>query len=564
MSYCSNCGAKIKQQSAKFCRDCGASLESEEEPSLKSTPLDKKSDSTANKILEESSNPIKTEMKSNSYKEKGINPEPTEESANNKSSVYDLGIDFEDWVEAILKAQKYSTQRRVRLDGKKGKSEIDILAKRWIRGSEEKIAVECKNYEEKVPVIAIRDFLSKLEDLQIKNGLFAVYNGFSSEAYTWGQSGGLEMWDGVQVKDKYFEMKVGRMKQGEVAKFEYCLPITVDYDKAVKVDFDNGDKVEIIDAKMIWKPFYKISFKVDCIRIDPSKQKHTINDSGYLVCDAMRETKKVSKSTVTNVMKTLGLLDQTQEGKREDKEGEIFLKLLEQEPLQGFSQNQPVNYRIIKLNPIMTENDAKDRVIKSAIEQNTRVASYWRKNETFLDAKDFTVAPNHKDIRITKSQLIFIPKWEIEFKSKDYKYIRIISANDGTIIFDNLRFCADKHWLDGFVNAKDVAVCDICGKALCKDHILKCPICGSWRCESHGTQCADCKKRYCREHITIHCSECKSPICKTCTFICPICNESHCRTHTSKCSKCNKIVCVSCTRKEGSFLLKKTLCKNCK
>lgn len=83
------------------------------------------------------------------------------------------------------------------------------------------------------------------------------------------------------------------------------LPITVDFDRATKLDFNNRDKVEIVDAKIIWKPFYKITYKVKCTRTDPSRQEHVINDSGYIICDAMREKPMAANGTVSNVMKTL-------------------------------------------------------------------------------------------------------------------------------------------------------------------------------------------------------------------------------------------------------------------
>lgn len=230
MSYCTNCGAEIMRQTAKYCHECGASLEIGEESSFHPPKIDKKSDSPIAEIIEgSSSNSSTVDKETDLSKKREILFESKEKSGYKNSSIYELGMYLEDWVENILKAQGYSTQRRVRLNGKNGKSEIDIIAKRWIRGSEERIAVECKNYKSKVPVDEIRIFKSKIDDLEFKNGLFAVYTDFTSDASEWGNHCGLELWDGETVKEKYFETKVGRLKEGEVARFEYCyqLPLTL-------------------------------------------------------------------------------------------------------------------------------------------------------------------------------------------------------------------------------------------------------------------------------------------------------------------------------------------------
>lgn len=115
----------------------------------------------------------------------------------------------------------------------------------------------------------------------------------------------------------------------------------------------------------------------------------------------------------------------------------------------------------------------------------------------------------------------------------NYTYTRVISANSGTIIADNISHC-NKHILKDLIKKKNVAVCDVCGKALCKDHIFKCPVCGSWFCEDHSIQCSGCKTGFCVEHIKNKCVECDEAICSTCSLRCPICGETHCNKHMTK------------------------------
>jgi len=179
----------------------------------------------------------------------------------------------------------------------------------------------------------------------------------------------------------------------------------------------------------------------------------------------------------------------------------------------------------------------------------------------------WTLKPLKKDVRILGDpQIVYAPKWEIDFESKDYKYYKRLSGNTGTVLEDNITYCS-KQSHEGFFGSrkKNVAVCDTCGQALCQEHVFKCPVCTSWQCEKHSIQCAGCKKRFCAAHIKNKCVECSRDVCDTCALRCPICEEIHCNAHMTKCSRCGKSVCVSvsCTRKEGGLFNKKTVCKNC-
>lgn len=197
MNFCPNCGVEIQFSESKYCHNCGLSL---------IVAKDVTEPSGINKTVEQSN-------------QKTPAPPTEKEEIDDKeglgATAYSKGSKFEDTVEDILKAEGYHTQRRLRLDGQKGKSEIDILAVKKYRGKERKLAVECKNYDKPVPVKDVRDFLSKLEDLEIPNGLFVAYREFSSEAKAWGEKGGMRLWDGDTVYQKFYELQVGRLKTGK-------------------------------------------------------------------------------------------------------------------------------------------------------------------------------------------------------------------------------------------------------------------------------------------------------------------------------------------------------------
>ena len=550
MNFCPKCGSKIQFNQPKYCPNCGLSLVVEkeidktaEDSSLKMPPMTQKED-------------IETEYI--------------------QTTKYERGMKFEDIVEDILKAQGYSTQRRLRLQGEKGKSEVDIFAFRKFKGNEKRLAVECKNYENPVPVKDVRDFIAKLEDLSIPNGLFVAYSEFSSDAQSWGENWGLQLWDGGIVKEKFYELKAGRLKTGEKIYFKYCLPLKISLDKAIHIDFDNKEKVEVSSAKLIWRPFYKVFYEVDCAQTDPIGRKHRIRDSGFNIINALPISLAKEQDVTTRISKTvsLGLFGKTTEEKKEEKETKIFKRELEQNPEEDRNFTQPDDYRIIQLSPHMTFSAAKSQTIDYVIEKNTEVIEYEvpskkRRRDDWDDfdlpeTKEWTSKPTPRDVRIRNIQDIYAPKWEIEFQSKEHTYIRIISGNSGAVISDNITHCS-LHWMKELIGVKkkNIAVCDLCGKALCKEHIFRCPSCNLWLCERDSIQCKGCKRRFCSEHIKNKCTECGGIICASCSLSCPICNEIHCKDHMTKCAKCGKGVCVSCTRKEGGLVFKKIVCKNC-
>jgi hypothetical protein len=560
VNFCPHCGAKIQFNESKYCHNCGLPLivaNDVNRPSEIDKTVEQRSQETsaptsiAVKDVDEPSGINKTiEQNGQERPAPPIEREEIDEQEGIETTAYSKGKKFEDIVESILKAEGYSTTKRQRLDGQKGKSEVDILAVKKYRGKEKKLAVECKNYDKPVPVKEVRDFLSKLEDLEIPNGLFVAYKEFSSDAKTWGEKGGIQLWDGDTVYQKFYELQVGRLKTGEEVRFNYNLPLRIDYAQATHLDLANKEKVEI-SAKLIWRPFYKVFYEVHCTQHDPIKRKHQIDDEDFNIVNALRETPK------------------------EEKETDIFIEELEQTPEEGQSFYQPEDYKLIKLSPHLTQGAAKAETIGYVIEKNTRVIQMpqkrgRRRNELddvlsiFFDTREWTLKPSPRDVRIRDIQIVYVPKWEIEFQSKDYTYVRVMSGNSGTSLADTITYCS-KHRLEDFLGfkKKTVAVCDTCGQALCQEHIFRCPTCSSWLCEKDSIQCSGCKNRFCPDHIKDKCFACAKPVCDACALRCPICGEIHCTAHMTKCSRCGKDVCVSCIRKEGGLLFKKAVCKNC-
>ena len=135
---------------------------------------------------------------------------------------------------------------------------------------------------------------------------------------------------------------------------------------------------------------------------------------------------------------------------------------MEQNAIENYSLEQSGNFNIYKLTPRIKENEVERLVISNVIKEYTNDVGYKSKkdeDDIFAETKSFVIKPTAKEIQIT-NKLVYVAKWELEFESKGYKYVKSISANSGKTITDTLKYCGESHWLDGFIDAKNIAVCD--------------------------------------------------------------------------------------------------------
>lgn len=550
MSFCTICGTKAVDESAKFCHKCGAPLVIEGKE-------DKHKDA---ENIEPVASKVNVDVEAKEDEDSVVFIPESEQSG---SRAHELGKRHEIAVEKILKVKGYSTERNKKLRGKTGVLyEIDIFATKAGKGYRTELLVECKNYSSPVPIEKLGYFWSKLQDLGKKNGLFAVEPDFSGEAIKFGQDKGLVLWNRDYIKEKLYEIEIGRLGKIEISKIKNHLPLIIDYDKATNLSLANKENIVIENVKLIWKPFYIASFKMRCTRIDPRKKKRTVEDSGTFTIDGLSASVIKQSDSIKNAFNKM--LGQSDEDSQRIKENDIFLGELEREPEAG-SLNHSDAYEVVVHEPKENEEQVRKRIINYIRQEPYPVYYKLKKDEDNIlaDERVFKIIPSLKEIK-TNIRLIYIPKWEMDFQSKEYVYTRKITGNSGTILYDTITHC-NKHWNLGFGKKQNIASCDICGEVLCKEHIWKCTKCGSWRCESHSKTCTSCQRKYCPDHITIKCTDCNNDVCDSCSVICPICGKSHCKAHMTKCSKCQKTVCTSCTRKAGGILSigQKVICKNC-
>jgi hypothetical protein len=546
--FCHNCGKGLAIENSKFCPECGAPIAIQDKQVSAEPP--RKAIKVIQPVESEADDEIISDKPALSYKE--------------------LGNKLEEFTARVLQVEGWSTDLQIRDHLDSGaRAEFDIIATKKQKDRVLTRIVECKNYNSAVGREKIDAFAKKIESYgSAKNptALFVAIN-FSSDARKEADYENVILWDGNDLKEKMFAIEIGRYnKQVNNLKFSYALPLLIDYINITNLDLDNYDKVSVSNAKVYWRPFYKIVYSLFVSKADPRGKPHNVADTGVCIVDAQ-------DGMVLNlpVPKEKDPLFDLPDITFKDSEEDLFVKELESIPEYDYTIQISPDYQMVKLEPKITKRLAKDSAIRSIIYKNTKTFEYevnsQRKDDTIFDLPDtrkFTIIPKKADITIKESLLVYVPKWDVEFFSGDQIYRKEVIGYKGTVISDTIKHCP-KHKILGkfdFVKKENIAVCEVCGKALCKDHVFKCPICNKWFCEEHSVKCVTCGAHYCSEHIG-KCADCDSPLCDACAKKCPICDEIHCKKHWVKCDKCGTEVCSSCISSKSGMLFKKYICKKC-
>jgi hypothetical protein len=556
MKFCPNCGVKLEVQQAKFCPECGASLAKTTsndsrilEPSVKQTSIPNSASKGTPVIA-----PI-------------LEPDLSEQDLP-EINIYELGVKLEEVVEKIYQSRGYSTNRRQKIMGEsRTSSEIDIIAKKGRRI----LAIECKNYSSVVGIEKVRDFSEKLRDIGLSgNGVFVSLNGLSQGAEDFAQSRQIETMDSSELMEKWWAISVGRLEsvKGQSLTLEYVLPINVSFSQATALNLANKEKINISDAELIFHPYFfaEYSFRADFR--DPIKELHRFSDKGIVYVDAL-DGKVLNQMPekgigILRAMKNISSSTSRAENARTKK---LFSELREKSPLPSYELQIEENYHSNKLKPAISIRQASEAAINFIIEKNTSDISYTlksRQDEFMPNSKNIIFTPKRKDIQLLKKDVVIIPRWSIEFESNKSTYRREILACSGVVLEDTMAYCPNHFRLGAveFAKKQSVAVCEVCGKALCRDHVGQCSVCGKWLCENDSFQCEACKNRFCLEHEHNRCSVCGGQICVSCLTTCPICQTPYSPNHLITCDKCQQAFCSNCVNVSG-LIRKNRVCKRC-
>lgn len=98
-------------------------------------------------------------------------------------------------------------------------------------------------------------------------------------------------------------------------------------------------------------------------------------------------------------------------------------------PEYQYKIEETADYSITKLDYKVPFKVARDMVKEKVVEENTKEVSYKLKlSKDKTEERKMTIIPKHDDVRIKKSSLIYVPKWEISIESKTTSYVRKILA----------------------------------------------------------------------------------------------------------------------------------------
>jgi len=482
-----------------------------------------------------------------------VESEP-DSSVSNNSYIYDLGEKMEEAVEQIFTAKGYNTKRRQRIKGKSDTiNEIDIIAhKKRI-----KIAIECKNYSTPIGQSQIRDFKSKLEEIKINNGYFVSNSDFTSGATKYAQQHNITLWSKEDVMEEHWNINIGRAKTGQEFQIKNALPLRINYHEATKLELENPQHIQIESSSLYFKPYFVIEYQFKAKYSDPTRTKHEFTDQGQILIDAL-------DGTILNKYNMLGRLKQLISNSDEEIEYQV------KNELEHFDKTE--NYRITAdpftvniMEPNIQTRFVKKLAVDFITEKNTKQIPYTPKSaETVFETKIATYVPKRKDILIKKVNFLYVPKWKIQFQSLNHNYTREMYGYTGNKIEDTIEYCPEHTSLGNIriVSKKNQVVCEVCGKALCSEHISQCPVCGKWICLECGVTCSNCSKIYCSDHINHECEIEHKPICNDCSRVCPICGKTYASKYEVKCDECGTLVCKNCTQTKG-LLRRKRLCSNC-
>lgn len=106
----------------------------------------------------------------------------------------------------------------VKLRGRSGQEhQIDVFWEYDIAGLRHKVAIECKNYKQLIPVGKIRDFYGVLSDLNNVSGIMVTKEGYQKGAKEYAKH------YGISLK----ELRSPKSGEGIIAEIEFCTHMSV-------------------------------------------------------------------------------------------------------------------------------------------------------------------------------------------------------------------------------------------------------------------------------------------------------------------------------------------------
>lgn len=380
----------------------------------------------------------------------------------------EMGNKLEDAVAKIFQSKGYEIVLRKKISGKSGEyNEIDVVATR----GQATIAIECKNYSEgkKIGAMTVRDFIAKLDDLDIHQGLLVTNTEFSSDALGWAKNGTtkpIETWNGTTLQEKLMEVTIGRTKSRTIT-VENSLPLQGSYEDYTILALQNSDKVHVKLANLVFHPFYIISFNLHDRVKTPDRHIRTVSNSGKYYVDGLSG-------------KILASHDERGSSSHSDtnEQKEVVQKLMDIDSTLIEIAESP-DHTITKHTASVLKKEAEFNAQNNIVEDNKADLSYEIKvSREEYKQMTYHYKPPIKTIT-TQSKIVYVPVWNIEFESKEYVYNKIIFPATDITTKNEIAEC--KHFMR---KKQTFAVCDICGIAKCEGDITS-DGGGNYYCKDH-------------------------------------------------------------------------------
>jgi Holliday junction resolvase len=438
VKFCPECGWQLPLGSAKFCPNCGKSL-------WDSTEL------------------------SNTFEE-----QKEEAVQTGQTAIYSLGVKLEQMVEQIIKNKGFSTERRIKLRGDSGTlHEIDVLAKR----ENDVLAVECKNYGETrlVGIKELRDFQSKLQDLpHINHAMFVTNIKFTSGVEEYANHNHIELWDGDKLRRDFYLLNLGRLESTQaiqpVVEVLSALPIVTQYNEVTKLLLVNPHAITITQAMLVLHPYYLFTYQVDVKKGLLGRQR--ISEYGSSILDATNKKIMEGAKDESIYKKYTHRFFFKDEKENQDQPEDILGEMEKSQVIEDLKHKQFISQYRIEHSPEYAINKLECKLPVNAAERMVLEQVVREKN-----AED-------DDVTIREPSLIYVPKWLINFRSKETNYRRELLPASQTVIIDEIDLCPKDFYEKRRPSKKKTyAVCELCGHAYCSNHIFL--MNDAYYCEKH-------------------------------------------------------------------------------
>ncbi|MDA8001812.1 MAG: restriction endonuclease, partial [Alphaproteobacteria bacterium] len=358
----------------------------------------------------------------------------------------------------------------IKMRGKREQlNEIDIIAKR----GKMVMAVECKNYAEptKVAIKEMRDFISKLDDLGIREGLFVTSTGFSQDAAGWAMKSPqarIRMWDGNDIARELKAVALGRGVNTSLT-INNCLKMQSVLENYAEVMLQNKAAVRVAEQTLTFHPYYIIQFSLHERFRSPDSRIHNMNERGTYHMDAITGGITYLRSGTAEVFG------------EDDNNKQIDIDIENIPPLKSYKMSQTTRFRTDVPEPGKTESEVEFIIRDDVAERNWQKVGYEvrRRRGEMDEFAEFQYVPSPGAIKMN-IKMVRVPILEIIFESKNAMYVRKVLPASYTLLVDDIAECRHRSG-----SKPTFAVCDTCGVAKCRKDIFDGDS-GRYFCKEHA------------------------------------------------------------------------------